>query len=94
MNPLPISPAIVAALNQWGLIGNMNQNQNQDQVRECELAPLLSPHRIYRIKRLLLSFTLLQPKYDNFKGGNQPWSRQQGNGPPSQGGNEHKAHFI
>lgn len=31
MNPLPISPAIVAALNQWGLIGNMN-NQNQDQV--------------------------------------------------------------
>lgn len=33
LNPLPINPAIVAALaNQWGLIGNMNQNQNQDQV--------------------------------------------------------------
>lgn len=43
MNPLPISPAIVAALNQWGLIGNMNQNQNQDQVRESELA-----HHFYR----------------------------------------------
>lgn len=34
MNPLPISPAIVAALNQWGLIGNMNQNQNPDQVTD------------------------------------------------------------
>lgn len=34
MNPLPISPAIVAALNQWGLIGNMNQNQNPDQVKD------------------------------------------------------------
>lgn len=33
MNSLPISPAIVAALNQWGLIGNMNQNQNPDQVK-------------------------------------------------------------
>lgn len=34
MNPLPINPAIVAAaLNQWSLIGNM-QNQNQDQVIE------------------------------------------------------------
>lgn len=33
MNPLPINPAIVAALNQWGLIGNMNQNQNPDQVK-------------------------------------------------------------
>lgn len=38
MNPLPISPAIVAALNNacnaWGLIGNMNQNQNPDQVND------------------------------------------------------------
>lgn len=32
MNPLPITPAIVAALNQWGLIGNMNQNQNDNPV--------------------------------------------------------------
>lgn len=29
MNTLPISPAIVAALGQWGLIGNMNQNPDQ-----------------------------------------------------------------
>lgn len=65
MNPLPFSPAVVAALNHWGLIGNVNQNQNQD-----------------------------QQKYDNFKGGNQPWSRQQGNGPPSQGGNDPKTHFL
>lgn len=30
MNPLPINPAVVAAaLNQWGLFGNVNQNQDQ-----------------------------------------------------------------
>lgn len=35
MNPLPINPAIVAALNNaWGLIGNMNQNQSPDQVKD------------------------------------------------------------
>ncbi|XP_031622793.1 uncharacterized protein LOC116340444 [Contarinia nasturtii] len=61
MNPVAISPAIVAALNQWGLatIGNMNQNQNPDQ------------------------------KYDNYKGGNKPWSRNNG---PSQ--DNHKPHFL
>ena len=36
LNPLPINPAIVAALNQWGLIGNMNQNQDQNQVSKTK----------------------------------------------------------
>lgn len=94
MNPLPISPAIVAALNQWGLIGNMNQNQNQDQVRESELAlRFKSTESKFQLILFFFAFSL-QPKYDNFKGGNQPWSRQQGNGPASQGGNDHKTHFI
>lgn len=45
MNPLPISPAIVAALNQWGLIGNMNQNQNPDQVKSNYSTESLSLRR-------------------------------------------------
>lgn len=45
MNPLPISPAIVAALNQWGLIGNMNQNQNSDQVKSNHSAKNISMKR-------------------------------------------------
>lgn len=46
MNPLPISPAIVAALNQWGLIGNMNnQNPNQDQVKSNQSTKNFIPRR-------------------------------------------------
>lgn len=33
LNALPMNPALVAAaLNQWGMLGNINQNQTQEQV--------------------------------------------------------------
>lgn len=80
MNPLPINPAIVAAaLNQWGLIGNMQQqNQNQDQVG------------VYSDNGMVVHN---QTKQNCVQGGNQPWSRQQGGGSGSQGGQEQK-HYI
>ena len=68
---LNLNPAIVAAaLNQWGLIGNM-QNQNQDQVSDTQIS-----HISTYIQHLYFLST---------QSGNQPWSRQQGGGSGSQG---------
>ncbi|XP_055708864.1 TAR DNA-binding protein 43-like isoform X3 [Phlebotomus papatasi] len=96
INALPMNPALVAAaLNQWSLIGNL-QNQNQEQGFGGSGGPNAQPGSSQGGN--FLSWMSQGggggggDGQQQFQGGNQPWSRQQGGS--GQPGPEHKQNFL
>jgi len=52
LNSLPINPALVAAaLNQWSLVGNQLQNQNQDQQASLNTSIIVSNKKLFQLLR-------------------------------------------
>jgi len=59
LNSLPINPALVAAaLNQWSLVGNQLQNQNQDQQASLHTSIIVSNKKLSHLLRRAAIFYL------------------------------------